>query len=130
MSTKLINLTDDELNAAFAEHVAKWSRCGDGYGVEDIYCEKTFPYKSHGPTRKHDFIRSMDAVLPWMEKLGWRGTSNRAGSTCAATVEVNHPECDGRSFIAAQDYTHTQTPLPRACVIALLRANGVEVVFE
>ena len=128
MKLILINPTDDELDAAFAVHVA---------GEPAVWVSEA---QAKRRAAIHDGANpgapiwswrySMDAVLPWLEKLGWRGTSNRAGDTCAATVEVNSREWDGNTFTAQQDYTHTQTPLPRAAVIALLMAHGVEVIFK
>lgn len=95
-------------------YVASWSRAAPNL-------------KMWHDWEKSQFTRSMDAVLPWLEKCGWRGTSNRAGSTCMATVSVVIPDATHEPFevVAQQDWTHTQTPLPRACVIALLRAHGV-----
>lgn len=113
---KLTNPTDDELNAAFAEKVA-------GYTMHLAPgCEwrrKEIPH----------FTTSADAVLPWLEKFGWKGTSSRWGATCMATVVVNDCECTGAEYSAQQSYSHTQSPFPRAAVIALLRAHNVEIEF-
>lgn len=118
------------LNAAMAEKVAGWR-------VERFMSISTPPtgaglppgWRAGDPPQPiPDFCHSADSVLPFLEKSGWRGTSNRAGSTCAATVEVNHPECDGRTFIAQISDLQSQTPFPHAAVIALLRSRGVEVV--
>lgn len=127
---KLTNPTDQELDAAFAVHVAGWNpvcHCGDRMDMHR--------HDEHAPVQMDEpipnFTRSFDAVLPWLEKQGWKGTSNRHGATCVATVTVlgGKEGWDGTEHTATQDYTHTQSPLPRAAIIALLRANGHEVEF-
>lgn len=127
MSMTLVNPTDDELNRAFAERVAGIVDIHTVTGRGMVYCVRT----DRGPEERTvpNYCRSADAVLPWLEKNGWKGTSNRAGSTCMATVSVVIPEATKEPFevVAQQDWTHTQTPFPRAAVIALLRAHGVEV---
>jgi hypothetical protein len=141
---KLANPTDRELNETFAREVAGWKhrlatldkpveRCGMrlpnsfGHPIDAWWHETDENHRGvyAGPPR---FTQSADAVLPWLEKFGWRGTSNRAGSTCAATISVL--DGVGTECIAQQDWTHTQTPFPRAAVIALLRAHGIEVEIE
>lgn len=132
----LTNPSDAELDAAFAERVAGW------VPHRQMILDKHFVTRWAPPgtpeafnllaldTSPPAFTDSMDAVLPYLERLGWRGTSNRAGSTCAATIEVNSHEADGSTHIAQADDTRFANPLAAACVLALLRAHGVEVVFK
>lgn len=108
---KLTNPTDEQLNAVFAEKVAGmrfdpdegW-RCKDGFST-------TAP-------DYNDFTRSADAVLPWLDRVGW---------TCDNSYDevVRIWGHRGRS----EHFIHTDKSFPRAAVIALLRARGVEVEF-
>ena len=114
MSTKLINPTDDELNANFAVWVAGWRNDPDeGWRNEHGVPITAVYYR--------DFTRSMDAVLPWLNAPGWLWhISNDEIHTDKPFTACVHR---GLAEASASD-----TNAPRACVIALLRANGVEVV--
>ena len=106
---KLMNPTDDELNAAFAEKVAGWWLWP---GYRDQWCDGT---EDRGKAR---FTTSFDAVLPWLGK--WR------------TIAIDWDRIAGLWSVGVGQ--HKDTPayspvLPRAAVIALLRAAGVEVEF-
>ena len=127
---KLINPTDDELNAAFAEKVAGWTdvRYEEGENV-DIDARVLYPWEGmagsppDGQERRlvPPFTRSMDAVLPWLNAPGWLWhISNDEIHTDKPFTACVHR---GLAEASASD-----TNAPRACVIALLRANGVEVV--
>lgn len=118
----LTNPTDDELSAAVAEHVAgltisfgciaSWRQLPNGEPEE----------VQDGPIP--NYSTSADAVLPLLEK--W-----------ASEAEFNGPSIhmtpDSRWLVSlhnADDIVASATArtLPRAACIALLRANGVEVV--
>lgn len=120
---KLVNPTDDELNAAFAEKVA-------GLSAADI---RYLGGSLANPASGIKFTTSADAVLPWLEKWGpW-------------TVEhkLNEPgyklDLWKRIPWVPPGYGHTEPPncvavhfgcancFPRAAVIAMLWAHGVEV---
>lgn len=122
MIMKLINPTDLELDAAFAEKVAGW-----------MQCERLGRMVWYDPAGGHEinpprFTYSADLVLPWLEKndmiaeiirakgdhtLGWRigwrvsigNNETNIGSNCFGSV------------------------LAKCIVIALLRAHGIEVEF-
>jgi hypothetical protein len=107
----LTNPTDDQLNSVFALTVAKWTFDPDeGWRDEHGFSGTAVDY--------HDFTRSMDAVLPWLDKTAgqdgfWRMTSNGSG----VSVVINY-----------EQYAVAATPA-LAAVIALLHAHGVEVLF-
>jgi hypothetical protein len=132
MKPTLTNPTDDQLNAAFAEHVAGFKHGGMNIGGDP---NNTFGWSMTGPGSKdpaaplHEklsfwwtsdlpkFTRSMDAVLPWLKKAGlWECGYSAHHDGYWVTVSYGHDSED--------------KSLPRAAVIALLRANGVEVVFK
>lgn len=126
---KLINPTDDELNTAFAEKVAGWTdvRYEEGENV-DIDARVIYPWEGmagsppDGQERRlvPPFTRSMDAVLPLMEKAGaW------AADWCPI---ISNREAAYKVWLRKSGIEAVGPTLPRACVIALLRANGVEVV--
>ena len=109
---KLTNPTDEALNMAFAIDVAK---CGP----------------DHKQYEGADYCNSAGAVLPWLEDC--------KGASCNFDAVYCNPgewsvdctnvesECDypeWRTRNSARD-----TSFPRAAVIALLRAHGVEVEF-
>ena len=108
---KLINPTDDELNAAFAVAVAGYVQREGGWEIPPMRAIWTEPL---------DFTRSMNAVLPWLERTDWYAENLSHGRFGTVLVEINQPE---------KAITAEASSLPRACVIALLRANGVEVTF-
>jgi hypothetical protein len=107
--------TDDQLNAAFAEKVAGWNFIPDGNGVKWFVPPDLPPAANLRVNRPIPrFTQSMDVVLPWLEK----GDANCA---CYEFEGVRTWNTSIRNT-GADDVS-----LPRACVIALLRANGVEV---
>ena len=118
---KLINPTDRELDEAFAEHVAGWKVEFDGdkkYLSPDgeNWHMWSIPY----------FTGSVDLVLPWLEKFGGAVYVNRYtgwGDTNWA-VRLYENDEDGSLMGEAEEPT-----LPRAAMIALLRAHGVEIEF-
>jgi hypothetical protein len=120
--------TDAEKNACFGKQVCGYMAYvtteGEAVadfptGVEDSgVCE----VQTEGLP---DYLHSADAVLPWLEKQGWKGTSNRCGDTVAATISV--VSCNGE-ILVQRDWTQTQSCFCEAAMIALLRAKGVEVV--
>ena len=123
---KLINPTDDELNAAFAEKVAGWYVANKVHALDKIcyrsekeYFEKPFC----GTWPVPPFTRSMNAVLPWLNAPGWLWhiSNDEIHTNRPFTAHIHR----GLAEASASD-----TNAPRACVIALLRANGVEVTFQ
>jgi hypothetical protein len=116
---KLVNPTDDQLNAAFAEKVAGWLRA-ERMGKEVLYD----PEGGHvliGDTRcMPSFTTSADAVLPWLAKTGrWQCDYGRPH---ALGYRIYFPQnSDGEA--ASESFART-------AVIALLRAHGVEVEFS
>lgn len=120
----LINPTDLELNYAFAEHVAGW-----------MQCERLGKLVWYDPEGGHEinlprFTESADLVLPCLDK--WR---DRPFLYRLAQIDMTAEEwwvklAQPGHVVLGQDFWHGRSDtLPRACVIALLRANGVEVEF-
>ncbi len=118
------NPTDMELDAAFSEKVAGW-----------MQCERLGRMVWYDPSGGHEinpprFTESADLVLPWLEKcVGvtifhetlWGQPEWRVD--CSKTeAECDYPEWSTNNACAHESF-------PRAAVIALLRANGVEVEF-
>lgn len=122
---KLIRPTDDELNAAFAEKVCNWSKGDDGYGYETVYNERVAPYKTVGPVWRFNFARSADAVLPWLEKCYME--TDWLGGPVRHYTDAGGGACWRVRLPGKFDGEVEDNSLPRACVIALLRAHGVEV---
>lgn len=109
---KLLNPTDQELNEAFATQVCGWWKSESNAGER--------MWNSEGWSTSRDlpnFTQSADAVLPFLG-LDWMVNADRKGFV-------------GVQYMAATDKTHyaQADTFPRAAVIALLRANGVEVEF-
>lgn len=131
---KLINPTDDELNAAFAEKVAGWQPTEDQIERASIideawYGDATREQAVQSAIRafRPHFTRSMDAVLPWLEKSGyyvslcyWNGPWAEPPGWCLSLWENDE---NGQQV---GDYVRDKS-LPRACVIALLRVHGVDI---
>lgn len=146
----LVDPTDDELNAAFAEKVAgyEWVACGydsdkpvrprfmallapghTPYGWVRFSGELGPSYNRHRTYAR--WTDSADNVLPWLSKCcphGWTVEENEFGGVrkfgCAIASE---PSWTG--WIECADWRFADT-FPRAAVIALLRAHGVEVEFR
>lgn len=116
---KLINPSDDELNAAFAEKVAGWfihPDCGR-------LCPPNLPpaFNLGALPGVPAFTRSFDAVLPWLEKDGaW------AMDWCPI---ISNRDAAYKVWIRKKGVEALGPSLPRAAVLALLRARGVEVEF-
>lgn len=115
------------LSTAFALHVAGW-RLRDGEWVSPQERKKvgtqevcTTTIQSHPP----DFCASMDAVLPGLSEWGRNHTVRIAATSILGDkgwgVELIDNAINIRHFAK-------HASLPTACVIALLRAHGVEVV--
>ncbi len=136
---KMINPTEDQINAAVAEKVAGWTKVDLVHGC--------FGWKHPRPSDGElsiypleSFTRSMDAVLPLLEKHHWNCRSHgMSGSThgyphCTVTV-TEFPVSEHPERFGTQHEGHCfsgdsiATALPLAACIALLRAYGVEVEF-
>ena len=119
---KLINPTDDELNAAFAVHVCGASEtrkesewCDTEMRLPDVKCgTKMFESWKRVPS----FTDSADAVLPWLEKCA---TFHHKWN---AETKLHTVHCSDRIYPYYMDESFS-----RAAVIALLRAHNVEVEF-
>lgn len=129
--TTITNPTDNELNAAFAVNVASWNDVRHENGVDvDVPARTYIPYSGFrgtppdGPRRMiFKWTESMDAVFPWLYRQdGYRLTSPHRGHTEHRAMVYHR---DGYPYIVGSADT-----LPRACVLALLKAHGVEVVYD
>lgn len=125
------------LNAAFAERVAGYECAHEWFCSSSRVPKRGSSFACRKCGRKvrgggnaripPDFCASMDAVLPWLEK--WRldvapqrSININQANNCAMEWHVSLlDEEDGSDSFAADK------SLPHACVIALLRAHGVEV---
>lgn len=112
---KLTNPTDDELDEAFDVHVAEpFSFKGI---VERCGLKMTTP----------EYCRSMDAVLPWLQKwycqINYYAGAEGARPGWRVIIEMN--PMDKRQGGECFDQS-----LARAVVITLLRAHGVEIEFK
>ena len=122
---KLLNPTDDQLNAAFAEKVAGWKRLDCdlwdvGLDISSPWCRK----RSDGIwiSNRTAWTESADAVLPWLEK-------HRVAPIAEYRPTVRAPAFTGWEIMLEHGCNGRASTFPRAAVIALLRANGVEVEF-
>jgi hypothetical protein len=110
---KLTDPTEDQINAAVAEHVAGWRHDPDeGWRDQNGIPNTGVDYM--------DFTRSADAVLPLLEKnfAVWSYHNDRPpGHFCA--------DIDRENTRLIEAYG----AFPLAACIALLRAKGIEVVF-
>src|SRR6478736_1710708 len=138
---KLINPTDRDLNAAFAEKVAGWRRDGPQRGEKKtVVCRLCdTEYDALRPQRGQIMVvwanggiggtfpawaTSFDAVLPWIEKQPYPAIGRIANGDWKVKLYLNVDSGgDEREVIGISAL------LPRACVIALLRAHGVEIEF-
>lgn len=109
---KLLNPTDDELNAAFAEKVAGWTRTALYFyppGLPNsMNVNQAFPLPP--------FTTSADAVLPFTKGLKWTSTTTDGGYVVRINPGFNEAVAVNKDFAAA-------------LAIALLRAHGVVVEF-
>lgn len=127
MTTIRTTCTDRELDEAVAFYVAGLTPdrfVFDYDGLKKEFCI----WKRDGVSVHADSIKfstNANCVLPLLERRGWKGTSNRAGSTCAATVVVLGE--DGKEHRTQATYETTQTPFTRAACFSLLKAHGVTV---
>lgn len=113
---KLIKPTDAELNDAFAEHV-----CGMKLVNSETWGKIWISTDVGGEcymSETRNWICSADAVLPWLEKQrAWMCEKLWESDKTRIIVHVSDP----RGASAEAD------TMPRAAVIALLRAHGAEV---
>lgn len=137
---KLINPTDDQIDAAVAEHVAgnPMRKVRREIWVEGgCFAAPTGEYEEVYEKEIARYSRSMDAVLPLLFDHAW--TSRSMGMSgmpegqshphfIVRVREIPHVNSDGSNNfdIWHEAFAHT---LPRAGCIALLRAHGVEVEF-
>lgn len=125
---KLTNPTDQELNEAFALHVAKWtfslvenpSRPGarwwsdENGSLVDTLSDPDF----------NIFTTSADAVLPWLEKWREDDPDYRACTMSLSSDGCYHVEL--RGFDEPNQYAK-HAILAKVIVAVLLRANGAEI---
>ena len=117
---KLIDPTDDALNAAFAEHVAGFSF---PTAPSDGRCDEW---------RGANYRGSADVILPWLEKYRDRAAGSSMATICADyasqapfwTVIVG-PAIKDQGDLFRGDHES----LAKAAVIALLRAHNIEIEF-
>lgn len=112
---KLTDPTDEELNAAFAEHVA-------GFTQMEIRTGRVEGYNEHGLWLPVPSYLSVNAVLPWLakEKCATIGYHNWPGTNVAVGW---HVKVDNMG-------NGTDDPsFARAIMVELLKMRGVEVGF-
>jgi len=122
-------MTDADLNALFAEKVAGWKRlpentcpCGENCGSWELP-DASIQYLD-------DFTSSMDAVLPYLEKkevVEVIYNDNPYTGSKGYSVQVADSFTEDLKEPSGQSGWVKDPSLPRACVLALLRAKGVGV---
>ncbi len=129
---KLLNPTDDELNATLAEKIAGWRDVSFEEGEDaDVESRTIYPWMGmagwppDGRKRRliPQFTKWADSVLPWLNKHSpWRADG---GGEHGFMVQVwKGPSPDGNCYATANN-----RDLCRAAVVAILRANDVDVEF-
>lgn len=129
-------MTDADLNALFAEKVAGWKMETVYNGVDGTSQKRLVkPGDIHANVRDENFTASMDAVAPWMEKFSHQNGEDNGGEPIV--FRIYSPACADDVWTVEPVWMHhdgdiPETPvkdksLPRACVLALLRAKGVGV---
>lgn len=125
---KYHNPSDDQLDAAFAEHVAGMEKNDEGLFL--INRDKDGNTFWGGPGCL-SFTRSFDAVLPLLSKLcphGWVIEENQfGGNRMFGCTIANEPSWTG--WTECSKWSFADTAAKAAC-IALLGANGHEVTFD
>lgn len=118
---KLTNPTDDQLDAAFAERVAglEWMEGEAEPGYDWI---RGWHKDGEVIPDCPDFTTSADAVLPWLEKC--------ADSILPLGGPIVIMQIEAKWHVRIGEHRATHVIFAKAAVIALLRANGVEVVFS
>lgn len=139
---KLTNPSDEELDEAFAIHVCKWRRSTDPELINsgDWWEDEnggTHIMGGCGTCPDYYFSTSANAVLPWLEKYS-RDTDKKLGGE-GIVFRLYSPACAEDTWTVVEVELHhdgqiegavtKHQSLPRAIVITLLRAHGVEVEF-
>lgn len=122
---KLINPTLEQLNEAFAVHVAGLQV---GYGeVLTIEPDKNGESSivDHQPIPR--FTESADAVLPWLDKDDWKCDRYLSNAVDYHVVRIPRPLL-GMGLRQYHESTEERS-FAKAAVIALLRAHNVEIEF-
>lgn len=115
MSDDLDTKTDAQLDELFAVEVAGWHRQEERWPSQP-YTRWTWRDKPGGDIRACDlrFTTDANAVLPWLEKHGWKGTSD---GQRAAVVVLAGPDQQ------VHEVRGIAPTFARAAVIALIRAK-------
>lgn len=123
---KLTNPNDAELNAAFAEKAAGWtSLVPSGFNGDNHLGVPPPGQRTGNAEIVPPFTQSADAVLPWLEK--WMIENPKSTVDLSITPETKRVTLyHGKTRSA---WSADSNSFPRASVIALLRAHGVEVEF-
>jgi hypothetical protein len=128
----LTNPTDQELNWAFAEKVCGYFQ-NPIFKSNHSWCRKSSTGEIvvlDGLGALPSFTTSADAVLPWLEKQYVETGLKNYWSHSPAQHFTSEPKIwQIRAFRGNLQGIAESTTFPRACVIALLRAHGVEVNF-
>ncbi len=111
---KLVNPTNDELNAAFAVHVCGWARIAEAANVAFLVPE------TGAIGTPPNFCGSVDASLGWLENRSKALNISYCDVQCLWTVEIVKYKTSWKS---------EANTLSKAAAIALLRAHGVEIEF-
>ena len=119
--------TKAEKNACLAECidglVPPFSICEEWEENQDVGSFEVEVMRDKNGCRVPDYLHSVDTLLPWVEK-------------CDMAVEIGRDPCtdmwgvilSGRFISNKQVHTSPCDTLAEALAIALLRANGVEVL--
>ncbi len=129
----MLNPTEDDLNAAFAEKVAGWKNVFKGEHTGIFYGYPPIPTGvGCGDAPLPRFTQSTDAVMPWLARhvtetgCLWSITVRPDG---LFLVNQGYQDESGPMLDGGQGADVEDKSLPRAIVIALLRARGVVLNF-
>lgn len=125
---KLLNPTDDELNAAVTKYIVKSVPCDQWkLFMHDSMIQGDCGHANCHPTQMQiNYCKYADAILPWLEK--WPLTNAQlvpsAGVKWYVDITLKAGMAEKTEYARGRGET-----LAKACVLALLRANGVEIEF-
>lgn len=135
----LVNPTDDELNRAFAERVAGWKWRDERGGAWFDKSDDPDPMKwvriigPNGGDIALDgglrWVSSADAVIPWLQNMWLSVVISEVIAGWAVRICYRGDQSFERPLGHCDSWA-LDPSFPRAAVIALLRAHGVEVEIK
>lgn len=138
---KLLNPTNEELDLAFATNIAGWTSRMEGCALCWYNAEGKFVGGRNDGQRFSGipkFTQSADLVLPWLEKRyieteiksWWDSPAQHFNESTRQGHRVFEPNGVWTVRVPGNNAMAEDKSFARAAVIALLRANGIEVEFS